>query len=65
MFFPPCVTFCGLVDVVLHNQRYPVKLTHGVGPFSIATQVPFQMLDALKWNNMKTSDLLWDNYVTG
>ena len=36
MFFPPCVTFCGIVDVVLSNQRYPVELTHGVGPFSIA-----------------------------
>ena len=34
MFFPPCVAFCGIVDVVLSNQRYPVEITHGVGPFS-------------------------------
>ena len=45
MFFPPCVTFCGIVDVVLSNQRYPVELTHGVVPFSNAIRVPFQMLD--------------------
>ena len=45
MFFPPCVAFCGIVDVVLSNQRYPVELTHGVGPFSNAIRVPFQMLD--------------------
>ena len=47
MSFPPCITFCGRVDVGLSYQRCLDYTYPWDGSFSISIRILFQMLDTL------------------